>query len=88
VVLCFAPYILFRDLYRCLLGKTEKAGRATVFLYWISLFDLTLHMMFFHIAFFLIIKKKNWENLQDIFFSLGLSDNRMYFLLISQFFGY
>jgi len=30
----FAPYILFGDLCRCLLGKTEKAGRAAVFLYW------------------------------------------------------
>jgi hypothetical protein len=68
VVLCFAPYILFRDLYRCLLGKTEKAGRATVFLYWISLFDLTLHMMFFHIAFFLIIKKKKLGEFAGYFF--------------------
>jgi hypothetical protein len=64
--LCFCPLFLLREFCRYLLGKTEKAGRATIFLY----FDLALHMMFFHIAFFLLIKK-NGENLQD--FSLLLA---------------
>jgi hypothetical protein len=32
--LCFCPLFLLREFCRYFLGKTEKAGRATVFLYW------------------------------------------------------
>jgi hypothetical protein len=69
------PPILLREHCRYCLGKTEKAGRATIFFcVGIIRFDLAMHMMFsFHISFVFNKKKKNiGENLQDIFF--GISD--------------
>jgi hypothetical protein len=73
------PMFLLRELCRYLLGKTKKAGRATVFLYWhlwaFTGVILPLHMMSFPYCmfwlFFLI--KKKLENLQDFFF-LGCLD--------------
>jgi hypothetical protein len=81
------PSILLREHCRYLLGKTEKAGERLFFCIGIIRFDLALHMMSFPYCIFFNLKKKIGENLQDIF-SLGISDNCMYFLLISQFFGY
>jgi hypothetical protein len=80
--LCFYPLFLLKEFCRYLLGKTEKAGRATVFLYW-------YHQVWSCIAYDVIsilhvlIKKKLGEFARFFF---GISDNCMYFLLISQFF--
>jgi hypothetical protein len=53
------PPILLREHYRYCLGKTEKAGRATVFFcIGIIRFDFAMNMMFsFHIAF--VFNEKN-----------------------------
>jgi hypothetical protein len=69
-------------------GRQKKQVEGLFFCIGIIRFDLALHMMFFHIAFFLIIKNIYiWGEFAGYFF-LGLSNNCMYFLLISQFFGY
>jgi hypothetical protein len=58
------PLFLLRELCRCLLGKIEKEGRATVFLYWylwaFTGVILPLHMMSFPYCMFclFLIKKK------------------------------
>jgi hypothetical protein len=53
-------------------GRQKKQVERLFFYIGIIKFDLALHMMFFHIAFFLIKKNKNFgENLQDIFFILA-----------------
>jgi hypothetical protein len=62
-----------REHCRYLLGKTEKAGRATIFSVLASSsfhrFDRALHMMSFPycIFFFLKKKKKNWGEFAEFF---------------------
>jgi hypothetical protein len=67
-------------------GRQKKLVERLFFYIGIIRFDFALHMMFF--LHFFNNKKKNWGEFVGYFFSLGLSDNSMYFLLISQFFGY
>jgi hypothetical protein len=65
------PPILLREHCRYFLGKTEKVGRATFFLYWHLRFDLALHMMSFPycIIFFNNKKtKKTWGEDAAFFF--------------------
>jgi hypothetical protein len=75
------PVSLERTL-QVFLGKTEKAGRATVFLYWHHLaftgLILPLHMMpfpyfMFCFFFFLKKKKKKWGEFAEFYF-LGSLD--------------
>jgi hypothetical protein len=65
----FCPLFLLREFCRYFLGRQKKQVERLLFCIGIIRFDLALHMMFFHIAFFFFLKKikKFGENLQDIF---------------------
>jgi hypothetical protein len=78
----FYPLFLLREYCRYYLGKTEKASRATVFLYWqhwayIGLIMPCIHVVwcYFHIVCF-YFKKKKWGEIawNFIFSCLGMSD--------------
>jgi hypothetical protein len=64
----FFPLFLLREFSGILCGRQKKQVKRLPFCIGIIRFDLALHMMFFHSAFFLIKKlKKKWGEFAGFF---------------------